>query len=244
MKHFCIHTLDADGQTWYCPERMADTPQAAVDLLLESNPRYRPENGRKLMAWSEWAGPLDYAELREEAIAKGRLIVDGKCIDPDAAHPSKLPFRIGGIYRQNDGALVRLDPPMKQWKEKDVAHAMFVGREIGNGMRHLSDGRYAKGYHYANLVPGELDEKGNPITPTATLVAAVKDLQQAAADSLLDRKMIERDGPARPAPIATPAPAAPTALPALPGLTRSPDLRHSTHLVEPQHGSAHLEGRR
>jgi hypothetical protein len=240
MKHFCIHTLDADGQTWYCPERMADTPQAAVDLLLESNPRYRPENGRKLMAWSEDRRDATPEELRKEALAAGRLIVDGKCI----AAPPQHAFRIGGIYRQNDGALVRLDPPMKQWKEKDVAHAMFVGREIGNGMRHLSDGRYAKGYHYANLVPGELDEKGNPITPTATLVAAVKDLQQAAADSLLDRKMIERDGPARPAPIATPAPAAPTALPALPGLTRSPDLRHSTHLVEPQHGSAHLEGRR
>lgn len=55
-----------------------------------------------------------------------------------------------------------------------------------------------------------------------------------------DAAMIARDGPAKPAVVAIPAAPKPPAKPAPSGLTLSPDLRATSHLVEPVHGSAAL----
>lgn len=55
-----------------------------------------------------------------------------------------------------------------------------------------------------------------------------------------DAAMIARDGPAKPAVAAIPSAPQPPAKPAMSGLTLSPDLRATSHLVEPVHGSVAL----
>lgn len=84
-----------------------------------------------------------------------------------ASTTQAAPFKVGAIYRQRNGALVRLHPPINpDWD--GLAWARGIDGIEGCGHRHLSDGvdtytRPNVPIGSRDLLPGELDEAGNPI---------------------------------------------------------------------------------
>ena len=124
-------------------------------------------------------------------------------------------FKVGSYYKQYAGQLVRLE----LCPESGMARAMVMasgGKSFWNGNRRLIDGVDLSMQSFGNhgngcdLLPGECDEKGNPIS--AEKPAEHGD-EMTFADLLhnlltpANAAMIARDGPAQVKP--TPIPAAP-----------------------------------
>lgn len=124
-----------------------------------------------------------------EAVAAGRVIekANGTYVarDPSAGGlQAATPFRIGGIYRQRDGRLVRLDAPSEAELHGNrselhryvggpaVARNVATGGDIG--WRDLASGRFPGHNELSeyNLLPGELDAQGNPIFAVQGTVTA------------------------------------------------------------------------
>lgn len=133
-------------------------------------------------------------------------------------------FRIGGIYRENGGNLVRLErivpgegryadnkyitDSLARWRHRhgeEPVVAVYVGREGENGWRRLSNGRYpdyedAPDYA-SHLIPGELDEKGNPVSAPITQGSMPKEVTNPNAGMMLrDKEALARVVPPREIP--------------------------------------------
>lgn len=130
-------------------------------------------------------------------------------------------FRIGGIYRDQGGDLVRLNELIGDGGANGV---MLTGQYKGltSGFRDLATGRYSDAGVHARwtLIPGECDEQGNPIAPvtfyaTAETLAAIEDEK---AQPECNAAMIARDGPARCAVTAILPPTIPATKPVKPVL--------------------------
>lgn len=79
------------------------------------------------------------------------------------------PFKIGSIYRQNDGLLVQLEALERDIiKGRRIATTKRLNGPGYNGCRFLDNGRYCYGEsdHETALQAGELNAQGEPIAPT------------------------------------------------------------------------------
>lgn len=220
------------------------------------------------VAWSVPDGRATI-DLRKEAQQVGRLIekVGDQFVvrHPEAKQPASTeqatPFRIGGIYRQQNGKLRYLrevphwKPDVTGQKQVEAVHVengkvRECSFGVADGARRLSDGRYPgrrdDPEYGSHLVPGELDVHGNPLTADKPLPAA-KPATLADSTDPRDKAMLLRDGPAKDAPKRTPSPNVPASkdkprtLHASPfAAFRSPDLTASSHQVHHLHGSAAL----
>lgn len=188
--------------------------------------------------------------FRAAALSAGRTLTykDGKYT---AGGVEEAPmFRIGGVYRQNDGEVVelRMAWPLSKFQGIEFGYASRINTGGPDGFRRLDNGRYpyraedaGRGEH---LIPGELeqDASGN-WAKGATVSVSVRPLEYKPAPIAptlhpADARMIARDGPAKPRAV-QPAPVI-AAKPAPAGLCFSTDLTRSSHQVSPFFGSAAL----
>lgn len=108
----------------------------------------------------------------------------------------RAPFRLGCIYRQLNGELVKLDTISEDgtWANG----VMLTGRYKGEtcGLRRLSDGHcivHTDNYAYgSNIQPGELNAQGEPIAPTFYCTAET--LKPATTANEIIRRAWERLG--------------------------------------------------
>lgn len=80
---------------------------------------------------------------------------------------SEQVFKVGSIYRQRNGVLVKIDRLADKYD--GYAWCIQISGLVGPaGIRRLASGRYEldQGPEYTeyDLLPGEVDEQGNPIT--------------------------------------------------------------------------------
>lgn len=88
----------------------------------------------------------------------------------DEAEKVEFPFRIGGIYRQNNGELRMVCEPMRNWSP-DLIEVKTINRDgkplWGDGARVRTTGLYPgergnpRGPHH--LIHGEVNAKGEPL---------------------------------------------------------------------------------
>lgn len=247
---FLIHSNSGpDQEDRYTHDYIADTVEQALAQHLAKKSQFVP------VAWTpSTQAKATPSKSRADAEASGRLIVGNQVVHPGT---QAAPFRIGGIYRQQCGDLVRLDPTAygvggahKVADGMAFATILLGGSPSRNdGHRQLVDGRYpgCKDVvgHGCHLIPGELDAQGYPLGhPCADIPAPTVQPKPATLAESTDPKdlaMLKRDGPAKrtPSPV-VPAPVA-TAKPCPWGAFQSPDLGASSHLVNPAHGSASLQ---
>jgi hypothetical protein len=209
---------------------------------LEGMISYVVEAGRIPVAWAAEevtanGGGKDTGTLRRESLAASRTIVliDSKYVPKnykdaaleDAPKEEAWPFRIGGIYKDNGGRVVRLDlrPHGFGPHHLTATEGMSFGTRLnsaGNpvenlGHRRLKDGVYpgvsASPDHPGHLVPGEVNENGFPLVQasaeaTKTTVKRVAestknvgieiDGDQVTSSHPADIAMMKNDGPAKP----------------------------------------------
>lgn len=145
-------------------------------------------------------------------------------------------FRIGGVYRQKNGEVVKCGPCSLR---PDWCIALLRNGPDGDwdalfgSARRLTDGKYAHytgpSYDVLTLIPGELHNVNGEWVP---INSPVQDpLPESISDALMDmidprdQRMIDRDGPtkvkAAPAPVLVS-----TAHPAIAGLSRLSAVDH------------------
>lgn len=177
---------------------------------------------------------------------------------PQPEEKKEAAFRIGGIYRSKGGELYSLHPATVSHWGPGCALAVNVERHLNAGHRRLIDGSECDadmaGY-YRDLIPGEVDINGEPVSfffrdplkVSAKTAQALEKLDrgyaaQAAQKAEPKRAALTWADSKAADPFAgfsvtssaqlQPRPASPFA---------SPDLAHSSHQVAPMFGSAHLK---
>lgn len=167
-------------------------------------------------------------------------------------------FRVGGVYRNRNGTLMRVGREVGGGLVKlEFVSGYREGRETTSSF-WLTSGQYEKRSHpTADLVPGELhlvDGRWVPVEqePAMSMTPTLDKLEAEYEACLLSEPvwvgvdfgheldpnaaMIARDGPARvkPAAVVTEQPAS-TAHPCPFASFRSPDLCATSHQVDPAH---------
>lgn len=258
---FTKHTLYTSAK-----DGRPETLQGMIDFVLK-------QAGGIPVCWAAeatigYGGTKPHTELRREAMDAGRLVqkVDDKYVpvgfdsvrsSPSGEHApasAEYPFRVGGIYRQQNGDLVKLT---KSCGKDRAWGVMLSGRHKGDasGLRRLVDGKHPLHESFLelefHLIPGEVDEAGVPITPNQPnpeqfkMANAEKNLKKSSHPA--DVKMAERDLKGLTKKVfpvkeetKKDSPKESKIKPALPGLGLNFDLVGSYHLTNPRHGSAML----
>jgi hypothetical protein len=111
---------------------------------------------------------------------------------------SEALFRVGGVYRQRNGEIVRL-VERPDWCMPGWVEAAFVDRPGGDGGRRLLDGVYTLPEDKWSLVPGELVfftgmwVSADKVGPTPTLDKLEAEAKSRRFDALADDILEDRE---------------------------------------------------